>query len=181
MLRLLNCHLMIDLYVKHEEYPSPIGLHIFKDYGVHVHDLDDLYRDFGDLAVQLNKTPYVTKLLSLLSASCEECIFMDADTVAVRDPAALFNDPLYKDTGLLLWPDLWHMRAGKSPLRQIFAVPESTDADVRTVDTGQMVVNKKRAWPALVLALYMQLQPHFFVPLAQALHPQGGPYRVFYC
>jgi alpha 1,2-mannosyltransferase len=116
--------------------------------------------------------PYVLKHLALLSSSCRECLFLDADNWSVRDPTYLFEEPLYSTTGLLLWPDFWQSRAGPASIRRIFSLRPG--ADTRTVESGQIVLDKARAWETLLLALYMQLHAAHFEPLLRDLHHLGG-------
>ena len=110
--------------------------------------------------------PYILKQLALVSSNCRQCLLIDADNAPLRDPTYLFSDPDFVRTGLLLWPDFWHMRAGSASIREIFGLPQSWDEsemlDMRTVESGQMVVDKQRAWQALMLSVYMQLQTQFF-------------------
>lgn len=50
---------------------------------------------------------YQYKLLALLASQFKELIFLDADSYAVTNIDVLFDKPIYKRTGLVLWPDLW--------------------------------------------------------------------------
>ncbi len=55
-------------------------------------------------------------------------------------------------------------------LRSIMGLPQATNEpppDLRTVESGQIVVNKRRAWAALMVATYMQIQTLFFDPLVR--------------
>ena len=45
------------------------------------------------------------KPFTLLNAPFDELIFIDADSLALRDPAALFESPRYAEHGNLFWPD----------------------------------------------------------------------------
>lgn len=55
------------------------------------------------------------------------------------------------------------MREGPSFLRSILDLPVGPELlDRRTVESGQLVVDKQKAWEPLMLATYMQAHTYFF-------------------
>ena len=143
----------------------------FKAYGAALIDLDDIIplslpilRE-GIAPADKNTKPYLLKQLAMLSSSCEECLFLDADNVPVRNPTFLFEDASYREGGMLLWPDLWHNHRGPSSIRDIFGLPSGGSEplpDERTVESGQLVFDKARVWRSLMLATFMQIQTDFY-------------------
>ena len=47
------------------------------------------------------------KTKAILDTSFQEVLFLDADSHPLRDPTYLFDDPLFRDNGAVLWPDCW--------------------------------------------------------------------------
>jgi alpha 1,2-mannosyltransferase len=154
----------------------------FRTYGAFLRDLDAIIplslpalRE-GIAPTDKGTKPYLLKQLAMISSDCEECLFLDADNVPVRDPTFLFDTPAYREGGMLLWPDLWHNHRGPAPIRAIFDLPSGGDAplaDERTVESGQIVFHKARVWQALLLSTYMQIQTDFFDNLV-GLWGEGG-------
>jgi hypothetical protein len=50
---------------------------------------------------------FASKFHALLRTSLTDVLFMDADNIAVRDVNEIFDSKQYKETGAVLWPDLW--------------------------------------------------------------------------
>jgi hypothetical protein len=80
-----------------------------------------------------------------------EVLYLDADTVPLVDPHQAFDWDAYRETGLLLWPDIVDIKAtnpiwnrlGLKPIEQV------------SIDSGVMVVDKARAWDILDLVVAM--------------------------
>jgi hypothetical protein len=47
-----------------------------------------------------------SKVFAVQHAPYEEVLFLDADNLPARDPSFLFDEPLYRQTGAVFWPDL---------------------------------------------------------------------------
>ncbi|KAG7196172.1 mannosyltransferase [Scheffersomyces spartinae] len=50
---------------------------------------------------------YQYKMLALLSSKFENVMYLDSDNFPARNPDYLFSLTLYKEKGLILWPDAW--------------------------------------------------------------------------
>lgn len=50
---------------------------------------------------------YQIKALALVMSSYEHVLFIDADNFAMKNVDNVFNSDVYKETGLVVWPDLW--------------------------------------------------------------------------
>lgn len=171
LLRSYGCVLPIELWVSsgRGEMPDHAAVRNLTTLGVTVGDVDAIANVFPAMGAQLNPLdaqtkPYIIKQVALVSAACRVCLLLDADNTPLRDPAYLLEDPRFLDTGLLLWPDFWHMRAGPASIRRIFQLGQGWGnlPDMRTVESGQIVVDKRRAWATLMLSTYMQLHTEFF-------------------
>jgi hypothetical protein len=86
------------------------------------------------------------KVYAVLHARFEEVLSLDADCYPVRDPSYLFDDPGYRQTGAVFWPDL---PQAPGPNWSAFGVPPPGRGQI---ETGQFVVNKRRGWRPLQLA-----------------------------
>jgi hypothetical protein len=88
------------------------------------------------------------KVFAMLHSRFRHVILIDADNVALTDPAALLDHPEYARTGALFWPDISTAPAD-SPVWELFRVGYREEPEV---ESGQMVVDKERCWVPLNLA-----------------------------
>lgn len=87
------------------------------------------------------------KPYALMHSRFCEVLLLDADNVPVRDPSFLFERPEFRDTGALFWPDIVRL----SPDNDIWAISGLSYRDARSVESGQMVLDKSRCWRPLSL------------------------------
>ncbi|MGO8147955.1 hypothetical protein AB9F42_34700, partial [Rhizobium leguminosarum] len=59
---------------------------------------------------------------AIAHARFTEILYLDSDNVPVRDPTFLFDAPLYKTHGIVLWPDF----VRESPANPAFRLSVST-------------------------------------------------------
>ncbi len=90
------------------------------------------------------------KAFCLFYAGFEEVLLLDADQVPVIDPAALFEWPQYRETGAIFWPDIVSLRRD-NPVWQALGL--EPPAPSLSFEAGQILVDKRRHWPALTAAL----------------------------
>ncbi|GAQ92625.1 hypothetical protein KFL_010750010 [Klebsormidium nitens] len=92
---------------------------------------------------------FQAKPLAILYSAFEEVLFLDADNIPMADPTALFRSSQYQTTGALFWPDFWRT-ATENPIWSILgASPQGQEQE-----SGQILVDKRRAWGALNLAFF---------------------------
>jgi Mannosyltransferase putative len=96
-----------------------------------------------------------TKVFAVQHAPYEEVLFLDADIVPGRNPTYLFDDPHYRETGAVFWPDL-------PPFDRAEWLPEVVWRNIglpprNTVDfeSGQFLINKQRCWRELLAARHI--------------------------
>jgi hypothetical protein len=98
------------------------------------------------------------KPYAVLFSPFREVLLLDADNVPVRDPAFLFDIPLFRDSGALFWPDFGRSRKAEAIWRSCgLEVPKEPE-----FESGQLVVDKRRCWPALRLALWFNEHSDFY-------------------
>jgi hypothetical protein len=88
------------------------------------------------------------KPYAVMHSRFREVLLLDADNVPVQDPAFLFDRPEFRDTGALFWPDIVRLSADN----EVWAISGLPYRDTPSVESGQMVLDKSRCWPALSLA-----------------------------
>lgn len=101
---------------------------------------------------------YALKPFALLHSSFREVLFLDADNTPERDPAFLFDSPEFRETGAIFWPDL--ADCALAPELAAFGVPDVPDPI--NWESGQIVLDKKRAWRALSLSNWFNAQAGYF-------------------
>lgn len=91
------------------------------------------------------------KPYAIIHCPFEEVLALDADNVAVRDPEFLFSAPPYLRAGAVFWPDRDRLPAD----REIWDVVGVEYRDEPEVESGQLLINKRRCWHALNVAMFM--------------------------
>jgi Mannosyltransferase putative/Glycosyltransferase family 9 (heptosyltransferase) len=90
------------------------------------------------------------KAFALAHTCFRQVLLLDADTVPVRSPEGLLEEPGYRRTGALFWPD----RGRLQPERSVWPMCGIPYRDEPEFESGQIWVDRKRCWRALVLALW---------------------------
>ena len=81
-------------------------------------------------------------------------MFLDADNVAVRDPSFLFDTAHFRELGAIFWTDFGRQGRDRTAWRVFGDIPYRDEPEV---ESGQIVVDNARCWPALELChWYMQ-------------------------
>lgn len=89
------------------------------------------------------ETQPIVPLLVVQQQRCMcQVLFLDADNIAVRDPAPLFASPGYNATGALLWPDYWE-RSAAPDIADILGL-DPGQLPTGTFESGQMALDKRR-------------------------------------
>lgn len=181
LLRENGCHLPIDLWVssKRGEMPCVAVQQALHALGAVLYDIDLAVEHFETLDTQMydeREKPYVLKQIALISSRCQFCLLLDADSIPTRDPTFLFRHKLFTESGLLLWPDFWGMLPGAYAIRTIFprVGHDANIADEVSIESGQMVVDKSRAWRTLMVSAFMQVHTSYFDNLMRQLSHLGG-------
>jgi len=89
---------------------------------------------------------YRLKPFAVLHSRFQEVLFADADNTCQVDPTFLFECPEFRQSGMLLWPDL-----GCESYLPGFALH---DSKTWGTETGQMLFDKSRAWETIVVAAW---------------------------
>jgi hypothetical protein len=98
------------------------------------------------------------KPYAVLFSRFRDVLLLDADNVPVRDPTFLFDCPEYIESGALFWPDYERFKQGDAIWRSCeLEVPPEPE-----FESGQLLVDKLRCWPALRLAMWFNEHSDFY-------------------
>ncbi len=93
----------------------------------------------------------------------EEILFIDADNLILIDPTFLFDHPAYTKNTAMFWPDFppqedsyWRI---KPRAFELLGLPEQSGLEI---ESGQMVIHKRKAWNAMTATVSMNDESDFF-------------------
>ena len=154
MLRELGCKLPIEFWHLGPEEMTEEMKTLVKPFGVRSVDAHAVRRE---KPVRILKG-FELKCYSILHSSFREVLLLDADNVPVLNPEYLFDAPEYQDNGAIFWPDLGCM-SPKKDIWKITGVPYRKEFEF---ESGQLVVDKRRCWRALNLAMHYNEHSDFY-------------------
>ncbi len=96
------------------------------------------------------------KALALAWSSFSKVLLLDADQVPTRDPAEVFDWPDFIRTGAVLWPDVLDIDH-ENP---IWALCGLVGQGRRSIESGQLLIDKERHWRAVQIALRLNEEAH---------------------
>jgi hypothetical protein len=142
LLRKIGCKLPIAWFYMGDEMQPEWIEQVNKIDGVTLHDLGGngvKIRDMGG---------WQSKIEAIINAPFDEVLYLDADNFPMRDPEYLFDHPKYKETGAVLWPDIWNWQLDRMEfLNNKYGIKLQ---GARQVEGGQMMFDKTRCMPALL-------------------------------
>jgi ADP-heptose:LPS heptosyltransferase len=98
------------------------------------------------------------KPFAIIHSRFEEVIYLDADNLPVRNPEFLFETEHYRENSAIFWPDIW--RLARHHL--IWSICEIEYRDEREFESGQIVIDKRRCWKALQVAMHLNEYSDFY-------------------
>lgn len=153
-LRRLGCRLPIELWHLGPEEMDATMAGLVRPMGVRTRDALDVRGHVW----KRSWPAWALKPFAMLHSRFREVLLLDADNVPVADPAYLFSAPAYVREGAVFWPD--RGRWGPTqPIWQICGIPYRDEPEV---ESGQLIVDKKRCWRGLHLAMWMNECSRFF-------------------
>lgn len=154
MLRWLGCQLPIEVWYLGRRELSPEMESLLTPLGVECIDGEALAKTWPSRRLG----GWELKAYAIAHSRFAEVLFLDADNVPVRDPEFLFDSAPYRETGAIFWPDYGHFeKTGEAWTLLGMERPEHPE-----FESGQMVIDKRRCWRALRLALWFNEQSDFF-------------------
>lgn len=155
--RTLGCRLPIEVWHFGASEMSPAMADLLGDLDVDLVDADPLIAAQGAQIAD----GWQLKAFALMGSRFAEVLLLDADQVPVRDPAAVFEWPLYASAGAVFWPDIVDLRHD-NPVWSAVGLPQQQRA---SLDSGQLAVDKRRHWRALQIALFLNEEAETFYRL----------------
>jgi len=119
--------------------------------------LDGLEVEVIDAEVVIGRYParvaggWPLKPYAIQQSRFREVLYLDSDIVPLIDPVGFFDWALYRDHGMLMWPDIMDLKAANPIWRDLGLAPR----DCTSVEAGALLVDKERAWPALDVAVLL--------------------------
>jgi len=101
------------------------------------------------------------KMYALLFSDFKEVLLLDSDNIPISSVEHLFKGDDYIKYGSLHWMDFW---ISTSDPDSYIILGNSSIVD-HSYESGQILINKEKTWPALLLSLYMTINAHIFYPL----------------
>ena len=150
---------------------------------------DDLDVEFVNAHEFLDEFPmhrlggWECKSYAVAHCPFRQVILLDADCHPIVDPEPLFETQEFKDTGIIMWPDLNKCRKDD----MIFpCMGLAVDPDFQEMEAGQLLVDKKRLWEAVRFTVWMNSHSEAFYQIAfgdkdlhqMALRKLGLPFSV---
>ncbi|KLT45766.1 hypothetical protein CC85DRAFT_294986 [Cutaneotrichosporon oleaginosum] len=146
MLRMYRCNLPIYVYHYEEERPAvddPVRLRL------EAHNVVLVAVEGAQKAV--GHKSYHLKAHAMILSPFRHVLYLDSDSIPVRDPGYMFEAPNYVRLGVYMTPDYWKTPAA-NPLWAVAGVKCRNEWEN---EAGQLWVDKARHMDALLLARYM--------------------------
>jgi alpha 1,2-mannosyltransferase len=147
LMRRTGTDLPVEVYMPRKDYEKGICEDVLPK-------LNAICRVFPDsVMTALDISKYQFKIFAILFSSFREVLWLDADNFPLYDSALLFDSDLFRDTGLITWPDLW--QSSISPAYYLISSQDPVAISQRaSTEAGQLLVSKKKHWKTLLLASY---------------------------
>lgn len=102
------------------------------------------------------------KPFSMIHSSFEEVLLLDADCIVAGDPTYLFSTEPYLETGATFWPDLPNGKVWIPEDSWNAARIASNNRENPAFETGQILVNKRKCWKAMMLTMHLNEYSDFW-------------------
>lgn len=96
-----------------------------------------------------------SKVYAIMYSEFGEVLYLDADNLALRDPAYLFDAHEYAATGAIFWPDLDTGKVWIPPYVWNLAGIDPNNRHQPAFETGQILINKGKRWKELCLTMHL--------------------------
>jgi hypothetical protein len=145
--RHLGCTLPIQVWHMGSEELGPAMRDMLGRFDVEVVDAFEMAR----LHPVQRLAGWELKPYALMHSRFAEVMLLDADNMPLMDPGFLFETPEYLAKGAMFWPDV--VRIGRD--NPVWAVAGLEPWRGSSLESGQLVIDKRRCWAALHLCQWM--------------------------
>ena len=124
-------------------------------------------------------TRFQLKIFAMIFSTFEEILFLDADSFPLQDPEVLFESELFKEKGMITWPDFWHSTVSEIYYTVTSLIRPSTSLRASS-EAGEILISKKSHTETLLLAAYYNyFGPTHYYPLLSQGAPGEGDKETF--
>ena len=160
MLRRLGCTLPIELWYRGRREMTEEMIALLEPLGVECVDAYEMVRRHRSRRLD----SWELKPFAIAWSRFAEVLYLDADNVALRDPAFLFDRDEYSRAGALFWPDRYGgpgtgIEWLKREAWEVCGVPYRAEAEI---EAGQLLIDKRRSWRALSLTLHLNEHSDYY-------------------
>jgi alpha 1,2-mannosyltransferase len=100
LIRHTGTDLPVEVYIPRKNYKKRIYEDVFPKLGT-------VYRVFPDFVISaLNISKYQFKIFIIFFSSFKKVLWLDTDNFPLYNIVLFFNSDFFRDTGLIIWPDL---------------------------------------------------------------------------
>jgi len=157
IIRDFGCKLRIQVwYFGEHEMVEPVKS-FYDEQNVETYNILDFTDGIEQIESNIGFRPFQLKPMALLYTDLKEVLVLDADSTPVRDPTYLFADTRYQSTGSVFWPDYWVTPAA-NPIWELLDGAPSNELEQ---ESGQLLVNKEKAWKAIIVLQALQNQYYY--------------------
>ena len=149
-----GCDLPIDVWHFGPAEMSPRMKHLLCELAVDTVDAEEILAAHPATI----RSGWPLKPYALMWSRFDEVLMLDADQVPLRDPADLFACDGFRTTGALLWPDVNDILAANPA----WAACDLPARAMPAIESGQLMIDKRRHWAALQVALHLNEQADYF-------------------
>jgi hypothetical protein len=158
-LRSSGCKLPIQLwYLGTKELPPVLAQYF---HALEVETVDAL--PFASQQGIANLTGWQAKPLSIVYSPFREVLSLDADNFALRNPEFLFDSNEFQVHGCMFWPDFYFEQQCAWTIKpaawSLLGLEPRLGAEL---ETGQLLIDKKRQWRSLMGAFHMNVHAEFY-------------------
>ena len=172
MLRRTGTTLPVEVFLAdHDEYEKNICEEVLPTLNATCVIMDDI---LSSVPHDVKITKYQFKVFAMIFSSFEEILFLDADAFPVHNPEELFASPLFKEHGLISWPDFW----ASSTSEYYYTISQQkmpSMGERASSETGELLISKKTHQRFLLLATYYNYYgpTHYYLLLSQGSPGEG--------
>jgi Mannosyltransferase putative len=91
------------------------------------------------------------KPYAILHSRFREVLYLDADTIPLKDLNSLFDWDIYRAQGLVMWPDILDLKAENPIWKEVGLEPRNCIS----VEAGVLLADKRRTWDMLEVAVLL--------------------------
>lgn len=176
MLRRTGSTIPVEVFLSGEdEYEPEVCTQVLPALGARCMVLTDIF-DAAETKVEptIEIKRFQYKIFAILFSTFDEVLFLDSDSFPLLDPELVFDSAVYKEYGMITWPDLWATTV--SPAYYLIAGQEPPPIVLRaSTESGQFFINKKTHFQTLLIAAYYNYfgESHYYLLLCQGGFGRG--------